>query len=100
MIRRLRADSDPSVIVQSQEDLRILIPIWMLDEAHCREMATESRPRVSVAALAALRALIDAQDLRSGGEHAGCDCVVVHENNHESIEEGSDAVSGPSPDNA
>jgi hypothetical protein len=41
--------------------MQILIPEWMLDEDHCRGMHVVERPTLSVAALLALRELIDAQ---------------------------------------
>lgn len=65
-----------------------MIPCWMLDELLCRGMGVESRPRVAVTSLADLRALIDAQDLRSGEVNDECACVVVNENSHESSAEG------------
>jgi hypothetical protein len=90
ILRRLRAGSEPAVIAQGVEDLRIMIPCWMLDEVLCRGMGVESQPRVSVTSLAELRALIDAQNIQSGGVDGQCACVVANENNHESHAESSD----------
>lgn len=97
ILRRLRAGSEPAVIAQGVEDLRIMIPCWMLDEVLCRGMGVESQPRVSVTSLAELRALIDAQNIQSGGMDGQCACVVANENNHEPPAECSDpgAVHAP-----
>jgi hypothetical protein len=97
ILRRLRAGSEPAVIAQGVEDLRIMIPCWMLDEVLCRGMGVESRPRVSVTSLAELRALVDAQNIQSGGMDGQCACVVPNENNHEPPAECSDpgAVHAP-----
>jgi hypothetical protein len=79
------------------EDLRIMIPCWMLDEPLCRGMGVEGRSRVSVTSLAELRALIDAQNMPSGGMDGRCVCVLANENSHESPAEVGDpgAVHAP-----
>jgi hypothetical protein len=61
VIRRLRAREEPAVIVQVDENLRIAIPCWMLDEACCRAMVVEKQPRIGIAALVQLRDLVDRQ---------------------------------------
>ena len=61
MIRRLRVREEPAVIVQVDENLRIAIPCWMLDEARCRDMVIEKQPHIGIAALLQLRDLVDRQ---------------------------------------
>jgi hypothetical protein len=91
VVRRLGPGANGAVIVQGEESLRILMPGWMLDEGYCRMLVVEDRPRVSVEALVALRAVIDAQQRAAGAAGGGCGCVVADENNHEP----SAAHSGP-----
>ena len=51
VIRRLRAHEEPAVIVQLEEELRIVVPCWMLDVACCQAMVQEERPRIAVDAV-------------------------------------------------
>jgi hypothetical protein len=84
VVRRVKSREEPSVIVQGERDLRLMVPCWMLSEGCCEEMAVEEEPRIAVEALAELRALIDAQHLAAGGPGAGCDSMTVDEQCHES----------------
>jgi hypothetical protein len=58
--------------------VQIAVPGWMLDPVHCQQLTEEARPRVAVAALCALRALVDSQSGlaatspdATGGDDAG-----------------------------
>ena len=84
VIRRLRTAEPTSVIVQGEEDLRIVVPCWMLDERCCQGVVLEERARISVAALVQLRGVIDAQGLCSGGVAGGFGSIVANEDNNES----------------
>jgi hypothetical protein len=84
ILRRLRGGAEPAVIAQGSTDLRIMIPCWMLDDSLCLAMELELLPRIAVTALADLRALVDAQNMQSGGLDGQCACIVENENSHES----------------
>ena len=71
------------VIVQGEPDLRIVAPVWMLDEACCVAMAVEEHARISADALLALRGLVDAQGLLAGSGQAGCDPLMANGDRHE-----------------
>ncbi|WP_197527116.1 hypothetical protein [Pirellulimonas nuda] len=52
-----------SVVIVAADGTRCLIPRWMLDAGHCATLQDEESPRIALAALCALRELIDAQPL-------------------------------------
>jgi hypothetical protein len=62
ILRTIR-QSEPSVIIQLADDVRIAIPRWMLDAAFCATLPHEPSPRVSLQALMELRNLVDRQPL-------------------------------------
>ena len=84
VIRRLRTGEPTSVIVQGEEDLRIVVPCWMLDECFCQGMVLEERARISVEALVRLRGVIDAQGLCAGRGGEGFGSLVANEDSNES----------------
>lgn len=61
IIRKLRSQVEPSVIVQLDDGLRIAIPCWMLDSTVCDSMLLEKCPVVSIDSLLALGDFIDVQ---------------------------------------
>jgi len=75
VLRRLRAHDAPSVVVQIGEDLRIVIPCWMLDEPFCQSLTLEERPRIGIEALRRLRRLVDEQ-LSASNEKATRGSIV------------------------
>jgi len=98
VIRRLRPGVDSPVIVQGEEELRIMVPGWMLDEGYCQMLVVADQPQISVEALVRLRAVVDAQDLQAGGVNDEYAWLVENENSQESPttgrKTGADAVSG------
>ena len=97
MIRNLRIHEEPGVIVQSEEDLRLMIPCWMLDEICCQAVVVEKQSRIAVEALVGLRALIDGQSMLTGGQGAKCDSIMANGERHESTtkHKKSDTPSAP-----
>jgi len=49
------------VVIQLADDVQVAVPTWMLDPLACQQLTDEVRPRISVAALHDLRALLDSQ---------------------------------------
>jgi hypothetical protein len=84
--------------VQGEEELRIMVPGWMLDEGYCQMLVVADQPQISVEALVRLRAVVDAQDLQAGGVNDEYAWLVENENSQESPttgrKTGADAVSG------
>ena len=100
MIRRFRPGGNSPVIVQGEENLRILMPGWMLDEGYCRMLVVEDRPRVSVDALVRLRAVVvGMQELRAGGGNDGCAWLMANEDSHEPPTIGPKAGADRAPGN-
>jgi hypothetical protein len=61
IVRRLRRYTADSVVVKLADDVQVAVPTWMLDPLVCQQLTDEARPRLSVAALRDLRALLDSQ---------------------------------------
>ncbi len=97
MIRGLRTHGEPAVIVQGNEDLRLMIPCWMLDEGCCRAVVVEKKPRIALEAFVALRDLIDGQRMFSGGKDAECDLVMANGERHEKPTKDQKCGVGPAP---
>ena len=97
MIRNLRIHEEPGVIVQSEEDLRLMIPCWMLDEICCQAVVVEKQSRIAVEALVWLRTLIDGQSMLTGGQGTKCDSIMANGERHESTtkHQKSDPASAP-----
>ena len=63
MVRVLRRDGEEVFTVKVPAGFQLALPSWMLDPIHCGDLAQEARPRVSLAALLELQALMASQDL-------------------------------------
>ena len=63
MIRALRRGSEEVFVVKLPQGLQIAVPGWMLDAIHCGRLPQEARPRVALAALLELAALLNIQRL-------------------------------------
>ncbi len=77
----LRRGNEPSVVARierlegnaNEEELRINIPCWMLDEQACSHWVTEANSGcVSLEALSRLRALVDCGLMVVKGDHREC----------------------------
>jgi hypothetical protein len=49
------------VVITLGDDVQVAVPSWMLDPVVCQQLTDEEHPRLSVAALRDLRALLDNQ---------------------------------------
>src|SRR3990172_5305286 len=87
IVRRLRRYTADCVVIKLADDVQVAVPTWMLDPLACQQLADEGRPRISVAALHDLRALLDSQPClvtptpatQSGQcQHAGGDDARPH----------------------
>jgi hypothetical protein len=63
VVRRFRCLAEESFVIQLADGPIIAVPAWMLDADACALLSEETRPRVSIAALVALRALVNTQFL-------------------------------------
>ena len=63
VIRVLRRCGEEVFTVKVPAGFQLALPSWMLDPIHCGDLAQEARPRVSLAALLELQALMASQDL-------------------------------------
>ena len=63
MVRVLRRGAEEVVVVKLHQGLQIAVPGWMLDAIHCGRLPQEARPRVALAALLELAALLNIQRL-------------------------------------
>src|SRR5205823_2097414 len=61
IVRRLRRYTADCVVIKLADDVQVAVPTWMLDPLACQQLTDEVRPRISVAALHDLRALLDSQ---------------------------------------
>ena len=61
IIRRLRRYTADCVVIRLADDVQVAVPTWMLDPLVCQQLTDEEHPRLSVAALRDLRALLDSQ---------------------------------------
>ena len=82
IVRRLRRYTADCVVIKLADDVQVAVPTWMLDPLACQQLTDEMRPRISVAALRDLRALLDSQAClvtpttvtnHGGSQHAGGD---------------------------
>ena len=64
VVRALRRQTEPSVIIRVEGGLQIGIPLWMLEPEHCSTLTDEPVPRIALRALLELRALVDAHPLQ------------------------------------
>jgi len=94
VVRRLKVQESPGVVVELQEGLRIATPCWMLDEVCCQAMRLEERPRIAVDALRLLRGLVDLQAASSGEQDLGCGLMAAKGGCHEPTISGSRADAG------
>ena len=87
IVRRLRRYTADCVVIQLADDVQVAVPTWMLDPLVCQQLTDEVRPRISVAALHDLRALLDSQHgvvtittvtNSDGSPHAGGDDARPH----------------------
>lgn len=58
-IRTLRSGGESVIVRISDNDLRIAVPAWMLDQAHCKSMVLKDEPRIQLDALRQLREIVD-----------------------------------------
>jgi hypothetical protein len=65
VVRVLRRSGEEVLVVKVPQGFQIAVPAWMLDAVHCSGLPQEKRPRVGLAALLALAALLDTQRLPS-----------------------------------
>ncbi len=72
VIRYLRTTEDVIVIVKPSGKPQIAVPEWMLDPEACQQLTTETTARIAVAALVALRQLIDSQTPARAAPGRGC----------------------------
>jgi hypothetical protein len=63
VIRALRRGNEEVFVVKLPQGLQIAVPGWMLDAIHCGRLPQEARPRVALAALLELAALLNIQRL-------------------------------------
>lgn len=63
MVRVLRRGDKEVFVVKLPQGLQIAVPGWMLDAIHCGRLPQEARPRVALAALQELAALLNIQRL-------------------------------------
>jgi hypothetical protein len=91
VVRRLKAQESPGVVVELEEGLRIAMPCWMLDEVLCQSMTLEGRPRVAVDALRLLRDLVDLRAASPGEKDSVCGFMAVKGDCHEPTMSGSAA---------
>jgi hypothetical protein len=61
VLRRRKQGDAEQVVITLPDETRCVLPAWMLDPVHCDAMPQEPHPRVALAALKRLRALLDAQ---------------------------------------
>jgi hypothetical protein len=81
IVRRLRRYTADCVVIKLADDVQVAVPTWMLDPLVCQQLTDEEQPRLSVAALCELRALLDSQPVvvtttaipLEGSHHAGGD---------------------------
>jgi hypothetical protein len=75
------------VVIKLADDVQVAVPTWMLDPLACQQLTDEVRPRISMAALHDLRALLDSQCFvipiaavtnHEGSQHAGGDDAQPH----------------------
>ena len=93
VIRRLRAREELAVVVQLEEDLRIVLPDWMLDATCCQRMTLDDRPRIAVEALRRLRSFVD-QQTSAGKEEAACGSMTAKGDRHEPPTQGQTSRHG------
>jgi hypothetical protein len=82
IVRRLRRYTADCVVIKLADDVQVAVPTWMLDPLACQQLTDEVRPRIAVAALHDLRALLDSQPFvvpiaavanHEGSQHGGGD---------------------------
>jgi len=61
IIRRLRRSTSDCLVIKLRDEVQVAVPSWMLDPVCCQQLTDEAQPRIAVAALRALRALVDSQ---------------------------------------
>ena len=66
MVRVLRRDGEEVFTVKVPAGFQLALPGWMLDPIYCGGLPQEARPRVSLAALLELEALMASQHLPCG----------------------------------
>ena len=72
VIRHLRRTDSAILIVRLPGGTQIAVPEWMLLPQVCDRLVIEAEPRISIAALIELRALIDAQSLKNTSKEDCC----------------------------
>jgi hypothetical protein len=61
IVRRLRRYTADCVVIKLADDVQVAVPTWMLDPLACEQLTDEGQPRLSMASLKDLRALLDSQ---------------------------------------
>jgi len=84
IIRRLRNQENPVLVVQVEENLRIAIPAWMLDPICCQSMHVQENPYIGIDALLELRKFIDLQSLNTGSQDLSCASMIANEKDENS----------------
>ena len=78
VVRVRRRCGEEVLTVKVPAGFELAVPSWMLDPIHCGGLPQEARPRVSLAALLELQALMRSQDLPCGSgtvQTAGTDAT-------------------------
>ena len=95
IIRWLRRQTSESLVIKLQDGLELAMPAWMLDPRACSRVCDAPAPRLSIAALLALRALRDHQPLLRAAIPA-TPCVAPPEGAREAHESSSSpTAAGP-----
>ena len=63
MVRSLRREVEPVIVIRLQDGLQLAVPSWMLDPSRCESIRDEAEPVIAVEALRELVALVDQQRL-------------------------------------
>ena len=80
MVRVRRRCGEGVLTVKVPAGFQLALPSWMLDPVHCGGLLQETRPRVSLAALLELQALVASQRLPGApgaAQEAGTDATKI-----------------------
>ena len=59
VIRTLRSGGKSVIVQVGDSDLKIAVPAWMLDQAHCQPLALKDKACIDLDALLQLREIVD-----------------------------------------
>jgi hypothetical protein len=91
VLRRTRHGGEAAVLVQvdhreedrSDPELRISVPVWMLDQAACWTVVARDLPRIDVNALVHLRTLVDGLAKSAGQDTDASGSMMAKGDRHE-----------------